>query len=198
MNNWKQIPVPQKMLGLQKDGRGYPVPYISAQTSDGVPLFKQNDDLKAMKALFFRKCMICGTDLLEDMWLIGAAISIFKDLGAFIDSLVHEECGRYSLMVCPFLSTTAYQLSRKEELDGKSVSNRSPFMVFAKIDNFQVVSGTHSHRYILPVGSFRILEYWSNGILIEEETARSLFNNDPRIQNLIGPSKDFNTLPRWA
>jgi hypothetical protein len=198
MKNWKQVSIPSRMLHLERDDRGYPIPFIAAHIKDEPPNFKLNDDRKAFMALAYRKCMVCGTDLLEDMWLVGAAISMFKDMGAFIDSLVHEECGRYSLMVCPFLSTTAYQLAgKKEELDGKLVSNRSPFMVFGKIADFYVVSGTFSNRYIMPRGSFRVLEYWSNGSIISEEKARDLFNSDPRIQNLIGPGKDFQTLPRW-
>jgi hypothetical protein len=198
MRHWKSILIPEMMKDLAKDARGYPIPYISVINKDGTPDFKKNDDVKAIMVLAQRRCTICGKKLYKDIWMIGAAISVFRNMGAFIDSFVHEDCGRYSLQVCPFLSTTTYQLSGKESEFKEGVSNRSPFMVFIKITDFEITAGKYSYRYVFPTGPILCTEYWAEGERISEEQARMLFNYDARIQSLIGPGKDFITLPRWA
>jgi|SRR5271157_1154669 len=114
----KLIPIPERMAQLERDHRGYPVPFIVWRDSDGRPHFTINDALKQQFALQADLCGICGQGLLRGRWFIGGLESAFDPRGAFADGPVHEECGEYALQVCPYLAAPNYA----KRINGKTVA----------------------------------------------------------------------------
>ena len=106
---WKEIPLPPKMQQMEKDKRGYPVPYIVVRDIHGVPNFAVNDDRRVEHALEHDLCAICGGKMgKDDRWLVGGPLSAFHQHGAYLDTPTHGECLHYALKVCPYLALKKY------------------------------------------------------------------------------------------
>jgi len=78
------IDVPQKMARLERDHRGYPIPFIVLRTSDGKAHFTVNDDARVAVAA---KHQVCGTLLGEALTMIGVVPAPVPDM-AFRDPSV--------------------------------------------------------------------------------------------------------------
>ena len=127
MTNWKDVPLPANMAHLEKDHRGFPVPFIVGRDNAGEPLFTINDDRLTSQCLAEGLCGICGTELtFGDLWWVGGPLSAFHPQGVYIDGPMHHECLTYALKVCPHLAAPRYT-KRLDELPGKK--NGVPFTV---------------------------------------------------------------------
>ena len=62
MTDFRSIPIPKRMKALQRDARGYPVPFIVLRDSDGVPVFAANNTIRQRRALYEKRCAICARD----------------------------------------------------------------------------------------------------------------------------------------
>lgn len=96
------------MRTLERDRRGYPVPFIALRDKSGKPQFTINDGRKCATARGKHLCTICGRRLAHDTWFIGGSRCFLYENGAFLDGPVHNECGEYALKVCPFLAMPRY------------------------------------------------------------------------------------------
>lgn len=101
-------PIPRLMRTLERDRRGYPVPFIVLRDKLGTPHFTVNDTRLTEAARRKRLCSICGKRLEADVWFVGGSRCFLHEHGAFVDGPVHHECGAYALQVCPFLAMPTY------------------------------------------------------------------------------------------
>ena len=79
MADFKSIPIPKRMKALARDARGYPVPFIVVRDSEGLPVFAANDSVRQRKALYEKRCPICGTTLDRIFWLVGGIETSFHN-----------------------------------------------------------------------------------------------------------------------
>ncbi len=190
MKNWKDIKIPEIMKNLVKDQRGFPVPYIVLNDKNNTPHFKVNDVRKVEQCITEKRCGICGTPLNDDMWMIGGPMSAFHPHGVYVDSPMHKDCAKYALQVCPYLAVSIYNGKQTMdellsiECDNKIVGfvnptqtlDRVPFFVFSKISGF-VISGNRVEHYIKPHKPFLEIEFWNNGVRIDEKEAQKLIDS---------------------
>lgn len=108
MLNWRSVPVPKRMRGLQRDRRGYPTPFIILRDTDGKPMFAINDSLRVNRCIRERRCAICGNRMDGPMWFAGGPLSAFHENGGYLDTPAHHECMQYALTVCPYLAARNY------------------------------------------------------------------------------------------
>lgn len=95
------IPIPARLQNLEKDRRGYPIPFF-IPVVNGKPEFKFMDNAKQVFCVLQRRCMICGEDLIpNEYWYLSGPKGL--KIKTSSDPAMHEECARYSLAVCPYL-----------------------------------------------------------------------------------------------
>jgi hypothetical protein len=193
-SKWKEIPLPPKMRNLERDKRGYPVPYVVVRDIKGTPRFQINDENRVNNALENDLCAVCGNKMGEDRWLVGGPLSAFHPHGAYIDTPTHKECLHYALKVCPYLAISKYQaridLLNVREGDFPDTlmfqnptqdDERVPFFVAVKIRSFKVTRPRLGERYLHPDRDYLDLEYWNDGKMITELEAAELY--EQHIQN---------------
>jgi len=110
------VPVlfPPRIARLERDARGYPIPWNVLRGDDGTPFFTVNDDRKRHRALCEELCPICGERLGRWKWFVGGPLSAFDPNGWFIDLPMHAECARFALATCPYLAAPKW-LAREEK-----------------------------------------------------------------------------------
>jgi len=121
------LPLPKRMRTLERDARGYPIPFIVVRDRTGMPQFTINDAEKTEQCRRKGLCSICGKlfDRLPmgahpyravderprprmETWFVGGTRCFLHEHGGFLDPPVHYECGEYALRVCPFLAASRY------------------------------------------------------------------------------------------
>lgn len=125
---WQDVPIPARMAGLERDKRGFPVPFIVARDKAGEPLFTINDSRLTEQCIAESRCGICGGELeYGDLWWVGGPMSAFHPQGVYIDGPMHLECSTYALRVCPHLAAPKYT----KRIDGlPAMKNGTDFEVF--------------------------------------------------------------------
>jgi hypothetical protein len=105
-SDWRTVPLPQRMRGLPRDHRGYPIFY--AVMPDPRPLEGATVDFRVLNERHHilcgknRLCAVCGQRLGSQAWFIGGPMCIQNRI--FGDAPMHLECARYALQVCPMLT----------------------------------------------------------------------------------------------
>lgn len=64
------ITIPERMRGLDKDHRGYPIPFIVYRDDDNKPHFTINDTRKVDYCKTRNVCAVCGTQLFRARWFL--------------------------------------------------------------------------------------------------------------------------------
>jgi hypothetical protein len=180
------ISVPKKMRALQKDRRGYPIPYIVLRDTDGKPHFSINDTLRQRKALLERRCPICGTRLDRVIWFLGGPLSAFHPHGSYMDSAMHYECMRYAVQSCPYLAAPNYlgRIDAKTVDPGKlphatvfmdtTMIPERPSLFVAVASSGQNIRFEWPLAYVTPVRPYLEVEYWRLGKQLTEEEGKPL------------------------
>lgn len=83
---------------------GMPVPYSVFVSEAGIPDFRVNDMERMAECVARDLCVLCGQRLGRRKVFTGGPASI--ENGAFFDGPMHEDCARYAITICPFLSGT--------------------------------------------------------------------------------------------
>ena len=187
--NWKTIPLPPRLQSLEKDSRGYVIPFVILRDpNNGRPYFQVNDENKINQAIREDRCAICGDKMGHDKWLVGGPMSAFHPHGAYIDTPTHQDCLHYAMKVCPYLAVPNY----KKRIDLSNVDMgdfpehmffqdptqddiRVPFFVAIHVRSFTVSRPRLGERYLHPDKNFLAVEYWNEGEQIDELTAAKLF-----------------------
>lgn len=109
---------PPSMRTLERDPRGYPIPFIVLRDRSGAAHFPVSDVRRVNSCLTKRLCGICGKRLDRTCWFVGGDRCFTHPAGAFVDPPSHWECAIYALSVCPFLAAPSY--SRR--IDGRKLN----------------------------------------------------------------------------
>ena len=190
MDLTKDVPIPFNLSKNDRDRRGLPIPFIVYRDTQGVPHFTVDDVEKLDLVLSKKLCGICGKPLkLGHMWLISGAPSFFLDDGLFTIPPAHEECARYSIQVCPFLSAPNYsKLIEDKTLKPEAVHDRARvhndqitpprpiFFILGRTSGITLIDSQDGSgkKYILPRRPWKELEFWLNGKKITQQEAEKI------------------------
>jgi hypothetical protein len=168
------IEVPDRMKHLERDHRGYPIPFIVFRDDDGKPHFTINDEHKVMRCKRNDICPICGRELMRGRWFLGGPMSAFHPRGAYIDPPLHHECMRFAVQTCPYLINAKYE----KRIDGKTLDMNKATGVITLIDPtmdptrpkifvavMAVGQAIVDNGYIVPKHPYRGLEFWRDGVM---------------------------------
>jgi hypothetical protein len=123
-------------------------------------------------------CMICGKKLLPKKWFIGGQHAAMNRL--FTDPAMHEECARYALKVCPFLSNPDMKYRKKysEEtflyttpIPGTTIE-RSDTQLLMRTNGYRTV-WWRGHAYVL-ANRWDYIEHWIAGEQVADPEERSI------------------------
>lgn len=173
--DWRTVEVPTCMQGLERDFRGYPVPFIVLRDREGQSHFAVNNNILVRRAIAERLCHICGQSLEETVWFVGGPGSALLNgsVGVYQDGPLHEECMRYAMQVCPHLagrmSKSVGEVARAhlepqgiKVLDNTTIPGTPEIFVAVQTTQFEVRG---SMKFIVPK-PFRKTQYWREGALM--------------------------------
>lgn len=103
------IIIPPRVATRPRDPRGYPIPYLQLVREGERVDFRVMDTQRRIQCLSQKLCGICGQKLDETVCFIGGEQSVKNRL--FSDPASHEECARFSMQACPYLSNDNYRVS---------------------------------------------------------------------------------------
>lgn len=186
--NWKDVPIPRRMSAMQKDPRGYPIPFIVLRDVNNEPHFAANDARKQLRCLFEKRCPICGSKLDKLMWFAGGPRSAFSEHGVYIDTAMHHECMEYAMQVCPYLAIPKYLKSIGMSgitpentppgvtvfIDPTTTPERPEVFVIAGTDSFSIKEAPGRMLYVIPRRPYLAVEYWRFGVKLSEEEGRQI------------------------
>lgn len=182
------------MNALQRDGRGYPIPFVVIRDTDGCPHFTANDHRKRWQSAKENRCGICGTRIKgELLWFVGGPMSAFHPDGVYRDTAMHHECMTYAMQVCPYLALRSY----KGRIDDKTIDYdkletnlmffdptmipERPVLFVAVGSNKQILldrpdmsAEERVHANVRPERPYKAIEYWQDGVKLDDAAALPL------------------------
>lgn len=173
------------MQHLERDRRGYPIPFVVYRDKDDRPHFTINDEYKRQQVIRNDLCSICGQKLHRGRWSVGGPKSAFDKNGAYIDTPMHHECLTYALRTCPYLAMPSYV----KRIDDRTLRDTNGLVLLDQtVDDqrpvfFVAVMHVHQHHimnqgglveYIFPI-KIRQYEFWRNGEQINTQVAYDLW-----------------------
>ena len=191
--NKRIVPIPARMQHLERDARGYPIPFNIWRDTDGVAHFTINDHKKAALCVEENRCPICGQSLDKTMWFVGGPMSAFHPNGCYIDQPMHEECSRYALQVCPYLAAPKYagRIDARPVDPAKRQDNtffKDPTMlpdrplVFVRVEthSYTVLKQRAENQDLLhlrPLRPYLSIGFWRGGALLSQAEAEQAVRN---------------------
>lgn len=170
------LPIPKPMRTLERDSRGYPIPFIVLRAADGAAHFPVNDVRRVASCFSKRLCGICGKRLERTCWFVGGPGCFGADDGGFLDPPNHHDCAEYALRVCPFLAAPSYGrfLNDRKVVTSDVPSNMTIATSATASDKRPTIFGLGEtgDYYMQPmpgqpplfgVGSWEFIEYWRFG-----------------------------------
>ena len=95
--------MPEHIRGLERDHRGYPIPWFVHRPADGSIDFRVMDPNHMLLSVRNRLCWVCGKPHDEGVVaFIGGPLSTAQ--GIYADPPSHLDCAMFSVKVCPFLA----------------------------------------------------------------------------------------------
>lgn len=176
--------MPDRIARLDKDARGYPIPWNVLRADDGAPFFTINDERRTWEAFRLALCPICGEKLGRWKWFIGGPRSAFHDHGWYLDQPMHHECAHFALQACPHLSMPKYtgridiintaKLPEEARIlvDETVTTERPEVFVAAAADRVEIQGGRPGVvPYMRPARPALAYEYWRHGKQLTEAEA---------------------------
>lgn len=166
--NIRDIPVPPRLQRRPVDPRGYPIPY-TVPVVNGVPQFRTTDLHATSYCIKNHLCGMCGQELVGWIAVIGGPDEFSQKV--FSDPGMHEECARYALEACPFLSNPDFRYQEPKDVPGvvmldnplneKFRPDKIGFAVIRKYEECRINSPGRSATTpgILVVGKFYRMEW---------------------------------------
>jgi hypothetical protein len=155
------VPIPVRMRNLRRDHRGYPWPFLMTDES-----IVTMDGRKQERCVREKLCMVCGSKLDKKYWAIGGRQTAVNRL--LVDPLMHEECARYSLKVCPFLANQDMKYRKKHD-PGTTMKvgvapDRHDTSLLMRTSGFKPIL-VNGDVYIL-CKRWDYVEHWRNGSIV--------------------------------
>lgn len=167
MKTWRDLSdvvMPDRVLRLERDPRGYPIAFTVQRDAQGRPDFRVVDPQIWMNAVRYKRCGICGEQLGVHMAFVGGPACIQSR--AFTDLPMHRDCATYALQVCPFLAAPKFAYSRSLSGDVRvmeSVSSHRPEK-FALAMSRGVELRRLGDDLVLLAAPFTSVEWWQGGV----------------------------------
>lgn len=177
----KAVPLPRRMRAMRLDHRGYPVPFIVINDSNGRPVFAANDLLRTRRCERERRCPICGNRLDRVAWFVAGPLSALLPEGAYNDGPMHYECMEYALKVCPYLAMrmTEYvdphitaQRVGTIMLDTTMLPGTPPVFIAVQARTWEIRQRGYGLVLYKPV--IEALEYWRAGLKLDPIAGKRL------------------------
>lgn len=115
-------PLPKWLANRPRDHRGYPITYVTAIRSDGLPDFTELDGARRLECIRDELCGLCGDPLRYWRAVIGGP-SVIR-LRLTLDPPMHAECASFAATDrsagCPFLLNTGAARYSKPAMSGTS------------------------------------------------------------------------------
>lgn len=178
------VPMPPRIARLDRDKRGYPIPWNVLRGKDDAAIFTVNDDRKAWRAIRERLCPICGERLGRWLWFVGGPRSAFDPHGWYLDLPAHEECAEYALATCPYLAAPNYSKrvdvadpsmlppEAKILLDETMISDRPAVFVMVTGCGIEFQRRDPLQPYVRPGRPLIEWRFWRHGKHITEQEAK--------------------------
>jgi hypothetical protein len=147
------LPLPKTMRTLERDHRGYPIPFIVMRDKDGKAHFTINDIRQVAQCVNKRLCAICGKRITGGFWFVGGSRCFLHEDGAFLDPPLHLECAEYALVVCPFLAARQWReriddrLLDKDKLPDGMMTIKNEYMPPSLPERFGLGRALSYHAY---------------------------------------------------
>lgn len=169
-------PLPRRMRTLERDRRGYPIPFVVVRDKTGEPQFTINDHEKVLACVNKKLCALCGKRCDDGFWFVGGSRCFTHSHGAFLDPPSHQDCAEFALRFCPFLAAPSY--GRRIELRKLAPEALPDDMVIAIDESMKVerpdrfgLGKARGYDYfgsipvdrIFVVSQWRFVEYWRHG-----------------------------------
>lgn len=154
---------PTSFRGLQTDHRGYPVPYVVMQDP---PKLAVIDPRRFHECAQLKLCGVCGRRLGNKKWFLGGESSSTCRLFTF--PAQHEECARYALRACPFITNPKMKYGKvgsQERANPNVDLNRPDHWFLLRTSGYKVV--VDSGWQLVKANDWDYLECWKNGLRIE-------------------------------
>jgi len=176
--------MPPRIAALERDRRGYPIPWNVLRAEDGSPLFTINDDRKAWRAVRDKICPICGVRLGRWCWFVGGPLSAFDPNGWFLDLPGHDTCIEYALATCPYLAAPRYLRplnvidpsklpeAAKILLDETRIPERPGVFVMVAGSGIEYRDRGLLQPFVRPLRPLIEWRFWRHGKRITEDEAR--------------------------
>jgi hypothetical protein len=184
--------IPDRMKHLEKDHRGYPIPWTVFRDNDNKPHFTINDTLKVMRCKSEDLCAICGFKLLRGRWFVGGPGSAIHPNGAYIDPPLHHECMTFAVCTCPYLISAKYT----KRIDSGTLDPAKAKGVVAFLDPtldptrpklfiavMAIGQNETPNGYLVPKRPYRRMEFWKDGVLLGEFDAKQIAGGMPDIRS---------------
>jgi hypothetical protein len=94
--------MPARIARLERDPRGYPIPWFVHRPADGTIDFRVMDPRRFIQATREHRCWVCGDRLGKLFAFVGGPLSTAQRV--YSDPPAHVECAEFSAKVCPFLT----------------------------------------------------------------------------------------------
>jgi hypothetical protein len=185
--------MPPGIAVLDRDRRGYPVPYIVLKDNDGNYQFAINDLEKTWNAVTKNLCHICGEVLEPNPWFTGGPGSALLngDIAVYHDGPMHSDCMHYALKVCPHLAqvmTHSLNLDPiKERLDTQGIGTWDNTVIpgipeiFVAVQSWRFDVKTVQEAPEFHVRKpFKKIEYWQKGQMIDKQKGEKLAKQSAR------------------
>lgn len=108
--NATELPRIPRALRDRPTYHGMAVPANVMIDARGVPDFATIDEVMAARLIGIQHCALCAKRMRSPFAFIGGPQSIERSL--FRDGPMHEECARYAMSVCPFVTGAHRQYRR--------------------------------------------------------------------------------------
>jgi hypothetical protein len=172
----ERTPIPDRMLGLQRDQRGYPIPFIVQRGVTDLPHFAINDQNLRYRCASEDRCGICGQKLMRGRWFVGGPLSAFHKFGAYFDPPMHKECMEYAMVVCPYIAIASYNADKRSAMDRVNnkpkdlpdtailidetmIPGRPPVFVCVHARGQRITPNGH----FVPLRPYIALQFWRHG-----------------------------------
>lgn len=99
--------MPARVAALERDARGYPIPWFVDRPADGSIDFRVMHPQRLFLAVQKRLCWVCGQPMGRNTAFVGGPLSVAQRL--FTDPPAHRDCTEFALKVCPFLAIPSAQ-----------------------------------------------------------------------------------------
>lgn len=185
------------MRALQRDARGYPIPFIVLRDPAGKPYFAVNRQERVARTIREKRCPICGNRLARVFWFVGGPQSAFSEHGAYVDTPMHQDCMEYALRVCPYLAMPGYMGSVVDSaslavskavpgiglIDHTMIPGRPQVFVAVAAREYELSQGPAGSHYLRPARPHLAYQFWRYGARIDPAEAVRL------IQENYSPAK---------